>query len=135
MHVRTLIAAVVAIAGLAGLTISAASAAPKAPCKVLPAAKWSQVMGYSVTTQSTDMYCTYLGAGNSGGQFRYVGISETAAAAQAMVKRLKSQSASHTQRGLVDSKGNVVFSIAAFPMKPGDKAKLEALRAEVRRNL
>jgi len=89
-------------------------------------------MGYSVTTQSTDLYCTYLGVGNSGGQFRYVGISETAAAAQAMVKRLKSLSASHTQRGLVDSKGNVVFSITAFPM---DKAKLEALRAEVRRNL
>lgn len=133
MHVRTLIA-VVAIAGLTGFAISAASAAPKSPCKVLTAAKWGQIVGYSVTTQSTDLYCTYLGGQSGGGQFRYVGISETPAAAQAMVKRLKAMSSSN-QPGLVDSKGNVVFSIALFPMKPGDKSKLEALRAEARRNL
>lgn len=134
MRVRTLIAAVVALAGLAGLTISFAAAAPKVPCQVLPAAKWSQIVGYSVTTQSRDKYCTYVGGRSGDGEFRFLAIAETPAAAQAIVKRIKS-TLSGKQPMVVDSKGNVVFSVGFFYVQPGIKAKLEALRAEARRNL
>ena len=98
-------------------TLTASAAAP-APCQVLPAEVWSSIMGYAATATPGDMNCTYEGSNKAGGgQFRIIAVVGTSAEAEAAAKRMRDHQpkGSHDPRlGIVESQGNVVFSIALF---------------------
>ena len=106
------------------------------PCKVLTAETFTKVMGYGApvkTTGSTEMSCFYSGPGNSGGQFTI--LSEAAAGPQLEAMLKGRGSAPPPGSGMVGGtfkEGTVVFSVS---IKSTDESKVQALVAEIRRNL
>lgn len=106
------------------------------PCKVLTAETFSKVMGYEATinkTGSTAMSCFYEGPGKTGGQFTILTETASAPGADAMLNRRGS--APPPGSGLVGGtykEGTIIFSVS---IKSTDQSKVEALVAEIRRNL
>lgn len=113
-----------------------ASATGNDPCKVLTAEKFSQIMGYTATinkTASTQMSCFYQGPAKSGGQFMI--LTETASGPQADAMLNRRGSAPPPSSGLIGGtyrQAGVIFSVS---VRSADQAKLEALVAEIKRNL
>jgi hypothetical protein len=113
-----------------------ASAAGNDPCKVLTAEKFSQIMGYTATiikNASTAMTCFYQGPHDTGGQFMILTESASGPQADAMLNRKGSSPPSDS--GLIGGaykQGSIIFSLS---IKSADQAKLQALVAEVKRNL
>jgi hypothetical protein len=113
-----------------------ASAKGNDPCKVLTAEKFSQIMGYTATTDktaSTQMSCFYQGPAHSGGQFMI--LTETASGPQADAMLKRRGSSPPPGSGLIGGsyrEGSIIFSVS---IRSTDQAKLQALVAEVRRNL
>jgi hypothetical protein len=120
------------------LAVSAASAAPTGndPCKVLTAEKFSEIMGFTATidkTASSQMTCFYQGPADSGGQFMI--LTETASGPQADAMLKRRGSAPPPGSGLIGGayrQGSIIFSVS---VKSADQGKLEALVAEIKRNL
>ena len=120
------------------LVVPAASASPTGndACKVLTAEKFSQIMGYTATidkTASTQASCFYQGPAHSGGQFMI--LTETASGPQvdAMLKRRGS--APPPGSGLIGGsyrQESIIFSVS---IRSTDQVKLQALVAEIKRNL
>lgn len=108
------------------------------PCKVLPAADWSKVVGSVVTAIPGDMNCSYDGKA-SGGQFRILVVSSSAAQARAAVTMYSAgiENTPGAGRSVIDSQGNIVFSIALFQdeITASTPAQLQGLLAVVKRNL
>jgi hypothetical protein len=106
------------------------------PCKVLTAEKFSQIMGYTATinkTGSNQTSCFYQGPQNSGGQFMI--LTETASGPQADAMLNRRGSSPPAGSGLVGGtyrQGGTIFSVS---IRSTDQAKLQALVAEVKRNL
>jgi hypothetical protein len=106
------------------------------PCKVLTADAFSKVMGYAATintTASTRMSCFYSGPEKSGGQFTI--LTESAAGPQADAMLNRRGSTPPPGSGLVGGtykEGTIIFSVS---IKTADQAKMQALIAEIRRNL
>jgi hypothetical protein len=102
----------------------------------LTAEKFSKVMGYAATINkgaSTEMTCFYSGQGDSGGQFMI--LTEVAAGPQVDAMLNRRGATPPPGSGLVGGtyrEGSVVFSVS---IKSTDQAKLQALVAEIRRNL
>ena len=124
----------------AAVTPSVLAAAP-APathdaCKVLTAETFGKIMGYAATTDrtaSTAMSCFYKGPPDLGGQFTILTESATGPQADAMLNRRGSSPPPGS--GLIGGtyrEGSVLFSVS---IRSTDKAKLEALVAEIRHNL
>ncbi len=93
-------------------------------------------MGYTATidkTASTQMACFYKGPPQSGGQFMI--LTETASGPQADAMLNGRHSAPPAGSGLIGGsyrQGSVIFSVS---IRSKDQAKLQALVAEVKRNL
>jgi hypothetical protein len=123
------LASVVAISPVA---MQAAVFHPHDACKVLPPEAFSKILGYAVsTTGSTAASCFYNGPNESGGQFMI--MSESAAPNAAA--RMGGGGAPPPGSGLIGGmfqEGSVLFSLS---IKSTDKAKLDALVAQVRTNL
>ena len=132
--VRVLAASVAFLA----LAVSATSAAPigNDPCKVLTAEKFSEIMGFTATidkTASTQTTCFYQGPAHSGGQFMILTETASGPEADAMLKRRGSTPPAGS--GLIGGsyrQGGIIFSVS---VKSTDQGKLEALVAEIKRNL
>ena len=118
-----------------------AFAAPPAPCQILSAETWSSIMGYAATATPGDMNCTYEGPGKTGaGQFRILAVVGSSAEAEASARRMRDHqhAGSHDARlGVVESQGNVVFSIALFQHAATDAttAQLQKLVAAAKQRL
>ena len=103
------------------------------PCKVLTAEKFSQIMGYTATITNSGLSCFYQGPDESGGQFMI--LTETASGPQADAMLNRRGSSPPPGSGLIGGayrQGSVIFSVS---IKSSDQAKLQALVAEVKRNL
>lgn len=106
------------------------------PCKVLTAEKFSQIMGSPATinkTASNEMNCYYSGPGHSGGQFHILTASAAGPQADAMLQGRGSTPPPGS--GLVGGtyrQGSVIFSVS---IRSADQDKLQALVAEIKRNL
>ena len=118
------------------IAAAAASGAGNDPCKVLTAEKFSQIMGYKATldkTGSNQTSCFYQGPADSGGQFTI--LTETASGPQADVMLKSPGSAPPADSGLIGGsyrQGSIIFSVS---IKSTEQAKLQALVAEIKRNL
>jgi hypothetical protein len=128
---------------LGGAIVSSSLMAPAAfatvdndPCKVLTAEKFSQIMGYAATvdkTGSNETSCFYQGPSHSGGQFMI--LTRTASGPQADVMLNSRGSSPPAGSGLIGGsyrQGSIIFSVS---IRSTDQSKLQALVAEVRRNL
>jgi len=124
------------------LTVPMALAAAPEPCKVLPAETWSSIMGYAATATPGEMTCTYQSKAG-GGQFRILANSGSAGDAAALVNRMRNHQ-SHQPKGghdprlnVIDSQGNVVFSIAIFQdaATGSTSSQLQKLVASVKQQL
>ena len=106
------------------------------PCKVLTAEKFSQIMAYTATIDknaSNQTSCFYQGPPKSGGQFTI--LTETASGPQADAMLNRRGSSPPPASGLIGGtyrQGSTIFSIS---IRSTDQAKLQALVAEVKRNL
>jgi hypothetical protein len=127
--------ALILCTGVISVVVVSKVSAANDPCKVLTAEKFSEVMGYVATTDettSTKMSCFYTGPGHSGGQFMI--LSESAG--PEVDARLNGRhSAPPAGSGLIGGtyrEGTVMFSVS---IRSTDRAKLQALVAEIRRNL
>ena len=117
---------------LAVMFVPAALAAND-PCKVLTAEKFSQIMGYTATITKGGLSCFYQGPDESGGQFMI--LTETASGPQADAMLNRRGSSPPPGSGLIGGayrQGSIIFSVS---IKSSDQAKLQALVAEVKRNL
>lgn len=120
---------------LCGVMVASAAAAHD-PCKVLTAAAFGKVMGYAATidkTASTESVCYYAGPASGGGQFRILTEAASGPQADAMVNR--QGSAPPEGSGMVGGtykEGTIIFSLA---IKSTDHSKVDALVAEIKRNL
>jgi hypothetical protein len=130
------LAFVMAAAVVSLALVASASAAGNDPCKVLTAQKFSQIMGYTATidkTASNQTSCFYQGPASSGGQFMILTENASGPQADAM---LKSPGATPpADSGLIGGayrQGSVLFSVS---IRSTDQAKLQALVAEIKRNL
>jgi hypothetical protein len=118
------------------IAAAAASGAGNDPCKVLTAERFSQIMGYKATldkTGSNQTSCFYQGPADSGGQFTI--LTETASGPQADVMLNSPGSAPPAGSGLIGGsyrQGSIIFSVS---IKSTEQAKLQALVAEIKRNL
>jgi hypothetical protein len=121
------------------LIVTAASAAPAGndACKVLTAEKFSKIMDYAApadTTGSTQGTCFYQGPEeHSGGQFMI--LTETASGPQADAMLNRRGSSPPAGSGLIGGtyrQANIIFSVS---IRSTDQAKLQALVAEIKRNL
>jgi hypothetical protein len=138
MRLSKLVVVVGASVVLSAFVVSAASAATTGndPCKVLTAEKFSEIMGFKATTDkiaSTQMTCFYEGPAHSGGQFMI--LTETASGPQADAMLKRRGSAPPAGSGLIGGsyrQGSIIFSVS---IKSTDQGKLEALVAEIKRNL
>jgi hypothetical protein len=98
-------------------------------------------MGYSATATPGDMNCTYEGAHKAGGgQFRIMAVVGSRAEAEASVKRMRDRptKGSHDPGlAVVDSQGNIVFSIALFQhaATEGTASQLQKLVAVAKQRL
>jgi len=106
------------------------------PCTVLTAASFSKIMGYEATldkTASNQNSCFYAGPEKSGGHFMILTESAEGPQAEAMLNRRGSTPPPSS--GLIGGtykEGTIIFSVS---IKSADQTKLQALVAEVRRNL
>jgi hypothetical protein len=113
-----------------------ASPAGNDPCKVLTAAKFSEIMGFTATinkTASTEMTCFYQGPPHSGGQFMILTEAASGPQADAMLNRRGSSPPAAS--GLIVGtyrQGSIIFSVS---VRSTDQAKLEALVTEIKHNL
>ena len=113
-----------------------AFAATNDPCKVLTAEKFSQIMGYTATidkTGSNQTSCFYHGPPKSGGQFMI--LTETASGPQADAMVNRRGSSPPPASGLIGGtyrQGSTIFSVS---IRSTDQARLQALVAEIKRNL
>jgi hypothetical protein len=113
-----------------------AAATAHDPCKVLTVEKFSQIMGYKATldkTGSNQTSCFYQGPADSGGQFTI--LTETASGPQADAMLQGPGSAPPPDSGMIGGtykQGSVIFSVS---IRSTDHAKLQALAAEIKRNL
>lgn len=113
-----------------------ASAAGNDPCKVLTAEKFSQIMGYTATidkTGSNQRSCFYQGPPKSGGQFMI--LTEAASGPQADAMLARRGSSPPAGSGLIGGtyrQGSILFSVS---IRSTDQGKLQALVAEIKRNL
>ena len=121
---------------LCGVMVASAAAAHD-PCKVLTAAAFGKVMGYAATidkTASTEMVCYYAGPEEGGGgQFRILTEAASGPQADAMVNR--KGSAPPAGSGMVGGtykEGTIIFSVSVMST---DHSKVDALVAEIKRNL
>lgn len=121
----------------AAVTSSVFAAAPVSvahnACKVLTAEAFGKIMGYAATTTgSTATSCFYSGPPDLGGQFMI--ITESAGPhADAMMKGPGSSPPPGSGMiGGMYKEGSVLFSVS---IKSTDKAKLDALVVQIRRNL
>jgi hypothetical protein len=138
MRLSKLVGVVGASVVLSAFVVSAASAATTGndPCKVLTAEKFSEIMGFKATsdkTASTQITCFYQGPAHSGGQFMI--LTETASGPQADAMLKRRGSAPPAGSGLIGGsyrQGSIIFSVS---IKSTDQGKLEALVAEIKRNL
>ncbi len=118
-----------------GFVVAPASAAHD-PCKVLTAETFGKVMGYEATVNksaSTGTSCFYEGPAKAGGQFMI--LTETASGPQVDAMLNRRGSAPPPGSGLLGGtykEGTILFSVS---VKSTDQAKLQALVAEIRRNL
>jgi hypothetical protein len=125
-----------AISSAVGIFPPSASATGNDPCKVLTAEKFSQIMGYTATvdkTASTQMSCFYQGPPASGGQFMILTEAASGPQADAMLNRRGSSPPPGS--GLIGGsyrEGSIIFSVS---IRSTDQSKLQALVAEVKRNL
>jgi len=128
--------AVVIVWAFAFVLVVPAFATGNDPCKVLTAEKFSQIMGYTATvnkTGSNQTSCFYQGPPNSGGQFMI--LTETASGPQADAMLTRRGSSPPPQSGLIGGtyrQGSTIFSVS---IRSTDQAKLQALVAEIKRNL
>ena len=99
-------------------------------------------MGSTATATPGDMTCTYQSK-SGGGQFRILAESGSAGDATALANRMREQQ-SHQPKGghdprlnVIDSQGNVVFSIALFQnaVSAGSSSQLGKLDASVKQRL
>jgi hypothetical protein len=117
------------------IAAAAASSAGNDPCKVLTAETFSQIMGYKATLDkgSNHTSCFYQGPADSGGQFTI--LTETASGPQADVMLKSPGSAPPAGSGLIGGsyrQGSIIFSVS---IQSTEQAKLQALVAEIKRNL
>ena len=125
-----------ALAALASVLAAPAAFASNDPCKVLTAEKFGQIMGYTATidkTASTASACFYQGPPHSGGQFMI--LTETASGPQADAMLNRRGSTPPAGSGLIGGsfrQGSILFSVS---VRSTDKTKLDALVAEIKRNL
>jgi hypothetical protein len=121
---------------MVALLASSAFAAGNDSCKVLPAEKFSEIMGYKATilkNASTPMSCFYQGPGESGGQFTIITENASGPGADAMTKgRGSAPPAGSGLIGGTFKQGSILFSIS---IKSTDQAKVQALATEIKRNL
>ena len=132
MRFSKLVFAIAAVVVWPGFVVTPASAAHD-PCKVLTAETFGKVMGYEVKSASSGISCIYEGPGKSGGQFGI--LTEAASGPQADAMLNRRGSAPPPGSGLVGGtykEGTVIFSVS---IRSTDRAKLEALVTEIRRNL
>lgn len=138
MRLFKLVFFLAAAAIFSGFAVPAASASPAGndPCKVLTAAKFSEIMGFTATvdkTASTEMTCFYQGPPHSGGQFMILTEAASGPQADAMLNRRGSTPPAAS--GLIGGtyrQGSIVFSVS---VRSTDQAKLEALVTEIKHNL
>ena len=118
------------------IAAATASGAGNDPCKVLTAEKFSQIMGYKAIlhkTGSNQTSCFYQGPADSGGQFTI--LTETASGPQADAMLESPGSAPPAGSGVIGGayrQGSIIFSVS---IKSTEQAKLQALVAEIKRNL
>ena len=130
------LAFIVSTAVIALAFAAPAFAAGNDPCKVLTAEKFSQIMGYTATidkTGSNQTSCFYQGPPKSGGQFMI--LTETASGPQADAMVNRRGSSPPPASGLIGGtyrQGSTIFSVS---IRSTDQAKLQALVAEIKRNL
>ena len=130
------LASVIAATVVSLVLVATASATGNDPCKVLTAETFSQIMGYKATldkTGSNQTSCFYQGPADSGGQFTI--LTETASGPQADVMLKGPGSAPPAGSGLIGGsyrQGSIIFSVS---IKSTEQAKLQALVAEIKRNL
>jgi hypothetical protein len=135
VHIAKFVCVSVAGVVLCGVMVASAAAAHD-PCKVLTAAAFGKVMGYTATidkTASTAMVCYYAGPEGGGGQFRILTEEASGPEAEAMVNR--KGSAPPAGSGMVGGtykEGAIIFSVA---INSTDHSKVDALVAEIKRNL
>ena len=102
-------------------------------CKVLPAEKFSEIMGYnakvSVSTEST---CLYKGAGDAGGMLMIINEKATPQALAMAERQGSSPRGDNGKLGATFSKGTILFSVGITGTDP---SKVRALAEEVKRNL
>lgn len=130
---KIVFAASAAIVSSAFMLTSASAA--HVPCKVLTAQAFGKIMGYSASVMpaSTATNCFYKGPGNSFGQFTILTEAASGPQADAFLHRRGSQPPPSS--GLIGGtfrEGSVIFSIS---LKSNDRTKLQALVAEIKRNL
>jgi hypothetical protein len=138
MRLSRLVSVLGASVVFSAFVVSAASAAPTGndSCKVLTAEKFSEIMGFTATidkTASNQMTCFYQGPAHSGGQFMI--LTETASGPQADAMLKRRGSTPPPGSGLIGGayrQGSIIFSVS---VKSADQGKLEALVAEIKRNL
>jgi hypothetical protein len=114
------------------LSASNASAGNDA-CKLLPAEKFSEIMGYAARINtSTESTCMYKGAGDAGGMLMIITEKATPQTIAMADGQGATPRGSNGKLGATFSKGTVVFTVGITGTDP---AKVNALAAEVKRNL
>ena len=118
------------------LLAASASATGNDPCKVLTAEQFSRIMGYAATidkTASNQRSCFYQGPAHSGGQFMILTETASGPGADAMLKGRGSvpPPGSGLIGGAYRQEG-IIFSVS---IRSTDQVKLQALVAEIKRNL
>ena len=103
-------------------------------CKVLPAEKFGEIMGYKAiidTKVSTASNCFYKGPGNAGGMLMI--ITETANSRTAAMADSQGSvpQGKDGDLGATFSKGTIIFTVGITGTEP---TKVNALAAEVNRN-
>lgn len=132
VHLAVALGATVALVVLA----APASAAGNDPCKVLTAEKFSEIMGYTATidtTGSNQMNCFYQGPNHAGGHFMILTESASGPQADAMLNRRGATPPPGS--GLIGGayrQGSIIFSVS---IRSADQAKVQGLVAEIKRNL
>ena len=130
------LAFIVSTAVMASAFVVPAFATGNDPCKVLTAEKFSQIMGYTATidkTGSNQTSCFYQGPPKTGGQFMI--LTEAASGPQADAMLARRGSSPPAASGLIGGtyrQGSTIFSVS---IRSTDQAKLQALVAEIKRNL
>jgi len=126
------------VTALASSLMASSALAAHDPCKVLPAKKFGQIMGFTATIDrnaTTPVVCYYTGPGNAFGRFQILTEQSTPQRAAMLVNRRgpgSSPPAGSGQIGGTYSQGNIVFFLT---IGSTSQSKLQAVVAEIKRNL